>query len=149
MAGAGAAVCALLDGAIDRVRRRYLCDRCGRSNTVALQVDQGERMCQPCRDQTDRDDRLDDLVGRATATVEEMHFRGEDWPNDEETEELEIRLRALGPDVEIAWRAFVRAASESNAALDRGDRTKTVARGAAKDKLLAAITSARLSRRPA
>lgn len=55
---------------------------------------------------------------------------------------MEIRLRALSPEVEIAWRGQLRAADEWNTALPRHDMPKTELRLKAKAKLLASIHSA-------
>ena len=130
----------LLNGLLTRILQRTICDRCDKGHPVALRLYDGERLCVSCRDQIVRDDRLDGLVKRATATVEDLYHRDADWPNDEETEEMEIRLRALGPDVELAWRAYLRAATASNEKQTAEARARRVE---ARDALLLAIQSAR------
>ena len=141
---------ALLEAMERRLHRRQVCERCSKSWGVGLPVVQRERVCGACREQENHDDRLDDLLRRATATVEKLVHRDENWPTREEKEELEIYLGALGPHVEVAWRAYQRAATALNEALDRADpssdgASKTTAE--ARDRLLLAVQAARRARR--
>jgi hypothetical protein len=65
---------------------------------------------------TFRDMRVDQLLDSATSAATDEAKTG---PTEEEREELEIWLRRLAPEVEIAWRAFLRAVNALNDALSR------------------------------
>jgi phage FluMu protein Com len=110
-------------GIIAVVGDQSRCDQCGKIFEVDPTVYHDET-CRRCR-------AIDDLLHRATLTLERDHRLSrpllraslaavgdpQAWPNAEEREELEIRLRALGPEVELAWRAVLRAADTLNEAL--------------------------------
>lgn len=137
---------ALVGVIVERVRERRRCGGCGGVHRDLVQ-DQGERICDLCRAEATSDARLDDLVRRATATVEDLEFMDAEWPDQFEAEELEIRLRALGADVEVAWRAFLRSTEQQNKALESGRAEKEKeAMNGARRALIAAISSARSRR---
>jgi phage FluMu protein Com len=110
-------------GIIAVVGDQSRCDQCGKIFEVDRTV-YHDQTCRRCR-------AIDDLLHRATLTAERDHRLSrllnraslaaigdaQTWPREEEREELEIRLRPLGPEVELAWRAVLRAAEALKEAL--------------------------------
>jgi hypothetical protein len=107
-----------LDALSRSLNRKRRCVDCGLVYATTVEPHHGVRKCLDCRKREEREDRLDDLLDRATATVAQaVHQELKDL-DDQELAELKIRLRTLGPDVAVAWRAYKRAARASNNALD-------------------------------
>jgi phage FluMu protein Com len=110
-------------GIIAVVGDQSRCDQCGKIFEVDRTV-YHDQTCRRCR-------AIDDLLHRETLTAERDHRLSrllnraslaaigdaQTWPREEEREELEIRLRPLGPEVELAWRAILRAAEALKEAL--------------------------------